>query len=356
AAPAAGTDPALDSGTDPAPAAGTDPAPDSGTDPAPSPGTASVPSPGTDPVPSPGTASVPSHGTDPAPAPDASAPDASVPAAPAPAPAPVPAPIPAPLAEPAPPAPPVKNTVLRRRLAIAAASLLAVGAVVAGVGYTVVTVGDADRDAGAPVWKFPAATKADAGKTAGPEGLAGVLVPYGTDWKPGPDLGEYGSDAQLSGAQATALRKESLSGLPRSQRKQLEKEIDRQKLTGMAMRSYLGADAGSFADDDPYTVSIVLAQMKSKAAVEDAATFQQDFLDALDVFRKGPKIEGHKNAQCFLPPADSDSGLDSMFCSAYQGDVLVTATADGVKPLDTKGVAALLRDQLDRIAEPGEAV
>jgi hypothetical protein len=45
-----------------------------------------------------------------------------------------------------------------------------------------------------------------------------------------------------------------------------------------------------------------------------------------------------------------------MFCSAYQGDILISATADGVKSLDTKSIAMLLAEQLDRIAEPGEAV
>ncbi|MFE9444753.1 hypothetical protein ACFYO2_38585 [Streptomyces sp. NPDC006602] len=255
------------------------------------------------------------------------------------------------------PPPPAKKPFLRGRIAAVAGSLVLVGAVVAGVGYTVVTVNDADRDAGAPVWTFPKTTSEDE-KAATAKGLAGVLVPYGTDgWTRGPDLGEYGSDAQLSGAQATALRKESLSDLPRSRRKKLEKEIDRQRITGMAMRSYLSSDADPLSENDgTYTVSIVLAQMESQAAVRDIATFQNEFLDALDVFRKGPAIKGHKNAECFLPPKDADEDLDSMYCSAYQGDVLLTATADGVKPLDTKGVAMLLAEQLDRIAEPGEAV
>jgi hypothetical protein len=258
----------------------------------------------------------------------------------------------------APVPPPAGKSFLRGRLAAVAGSLVLLGAVVAGAGYTVVTVNDADRDAGAPVWTFPKTTAEDE-KAATAEGLAGVLVPYGTDgWSRGPDLGEFGSDAQLSGAQATALRKESLSDLPRSQRRKLEKEIDRQRVKGMAMRSYLSSDADALSENEGiYTVSIVLAQMESRAAVRDMATFQNEFLEALDIFRKGPEIKGHKNAQCFLPPKDDeDDDLEGMYCSAYQGDVLLTAIADGVKPLDTKGVAMLLAEQLDRIAEPGEAV
>jgi hypothetical protein len=248
------------------------------------------------------------------------------------------------------PAEPVRNSALRRRIATVAGAVLVAGAVVVGVGFTVVTVNDADRDAGAPVWEFPRTT-ADEEKAPAAKGLGGMLVPYGTDtWTRGPDLGAYGSDAQLSGAEATALRKESLSGLPRTRRKRLEKEIDRQKLTGMAMRSYLGRDR------EIYTVGIVLVQMKSRGAVKDISTFQRGFLDALGVYGKGPEIKGHKNAECFLPPKDDDTDLDTMYCSAYEGDVLVTATAEGAELLDTEGVATLLRDQLDRIADPGEAI
>ncbi|MFE9678553.1 hypothetical protein ACFYO5_31345 [Streptomyces sp. NPDC006259] len=245
-----------------------------------------------------------------------------------------------------------------RRGALVAGSVLLAGAVVAGVGTTVVVVRDADRDAGTPTWEFPEAT-ADEPEAARRQGLAGMLVPYGGTggWRRGPDLGEFGSDVQLSGAQATALRKQSLSDLPRSQRRRLEKQIDKQRIKGMAMRSYYNHAADTYSDNaDIYTVSVVLSQMESRAAVRETATFQSEFLDALDVFRDGPEIKGHKNAKCFLPPKGHDSGLTTMLCSAYVGNILVSATADGVEPLDTKDVAEFLRTQLDRIAEPGEAV
>ncbi len=245
------------------------------------------------------------------------------------------------------PAPPAKKRLRLGRIAAVAGSVLLAGALVAGVGYTVVTVRDADRDAGAPLWKFPSDKPADT-KAATPSGLAGTLVPYGTDgWTRGPDHGEFGSDVALSGAQATALRKESLRDLPRTQRRQVEKQIDKAQITGMAMRSYVSEDT---------TVSIVLSQMDNRATVRGSSEFQIEVLDALDVFRDGPKIKGHKNAECFLSPKAEDEDLDYLFCSAHQGNVLITATADGARPLDTKGVAMLLAAQLDRIAEPGEAV
>jgi hypothetical protein len=187
-----------------------------------------------------------------------------------------------------------------------------------------------------------------------------MLVPYGTEgWSRGPDIGEFGSDASLSGPEATALRKEALRDLPRSQRRDLEKRIDKQHTKGIAMRSYLSTSSGfnsTLYANGAFTMSVELAQIEDKAAVKGMSTFQNEFLDALKIFRKGPEIKGHKNAKCFLPTKDKDEKLDMMVCSAYQGDVLVSATAYGAKPLDTKGVAMLLREQLDRIAEPGEAV
>lgn len=263
-----------------------------------------------------------------------------------------PVPEPAPVSEPSSSKKPARSG----RIAVVVSAVLLVGAVVAGTGYTVVTVNGADRDAGAPVWKFPK-VKQDSRTTATAHGLAGVLVPYGSDgWERGPDIGEFGSDAELSGARATALRKESLRELPRTERRRLAKEIDKQPVKGMAMRSYVSMDESYIYSEKAVTVSITLTRMQSRAAVRDLVRFQSEFVDALGVFRKGPAIKGHKDALCVLPPKDDDADLDAMACSAYVGDVLVVASAKGLNPLDTKSVATLLSEQLDRIAEPGEAV
>ncbi|MFE6335481.1 hypothetical protein ACFVOK_20050 [Streptomyces sp. NPDC057798] len=246
----------------------------------------------------------------------------------------------------------VEKSRRRKRVARVGGVLLLVAGLVAGVGQTVVTVRGADRDAGAPVWKFPKDGPADADEAERPSGLAGSLVPYGTyGWNRGPDLGEFGSDVSLGGAQATALRKESLRGLPRTQRRQMEEQVDKARITGMAMRTYVHREAGSV-----FTASIVLSEMENRSTVRGTSTFQSELLDSLGVFRDGPKIRGYKNARCFLTPKDEDTELDSLYCSAYQGSVLITLIADGVRPLNTDGVARLLRVQLDRIAEPGKAV
>lgn len=249
-----------------------------------------------------------------------------------------------------------------RIAAVAGSALLAV-AVLAGVGVTAVTVRDADRDAGAPTWKFPKPTaesrsEAKAKKAGSGKGLGDLLVPYGTDsWVQGPDLAEFGSDEEFDGPQAVALRKKSLSGLPRTQRKRLERQIDRQRVTGMAVRSYFSAEADGYgADGGISSVRIVLSRMKDKGAVRDSARYQNELFGAVDVFRKGPKIKGHPHAKCFLTPKGTAKELDGMICSAYVGDVLIALTADGAKPLDTDAVATLLRTQLNRIDEQGVAV
>ncbi|MEU6496795.1 hypothetical protein ABZ890_41575 [Streptomyces sp. NPDC046984] len=254
----------------------------------------------------------------------------------------------------APPEAPVKKRVRRGRIAAVAASVVLAGAVVGLVTTTAVIVQGADRDPGAPTWKFPPAPKDEAKQPKAASPLAAMLVPYGTgDWGRGPDIAEFGSDAALSGNEAAALRKEAIRDLPRTQRRRLEQQIDKQHTKGMAMRSYMNTSADG---SDSFTVSVELVQIEDKAAVRNISQFQNGFLEALRIFRKGPKIKGYKNAECFLPPAEKKEKLDMMLCSAYRGDVLVTATAYGVKPLHTDTVAELLREQLDRVAGTGEAV
>ncbi|WP_399886383.1 hypothetical protein ACGH7X_18090 [Streptomyces sp. BBFR51] len=259
--------------------------------------------------------------------------------------------------EPPPPAPGRRG---RRRIAAVTGALLLTGAVVGAVACTAVAVADADRDPGVPSWARPQPTEDQPAVTAEPGSLAWTLVPYRPDnWRRGPDLGEFGSDAVLNGNRTAALFKESLAGLPRTERKQLEKEIDRRPVKEMAMRSYaftMGENADRVAG--AATMTLVLARMEDQAAARSVTRGRNAFLEALDVFRDGPEIEGYEDAACFRAPSGSgdDEGLDAMFCSASTADIAVVATAEGVQPFDADGVAALLKDQLDRIVEPGKSV
>ncbi|SEE95102.1 hypothetical protein [Streptomyces sp. Ag109_O5-10] len=241
----------------------------------------------------------------------------------------------------------------RRRIGLFITAGVLAAAVVAGVAGTVVTVRAADRDPGAPHWSLPEQSKGAAATAQ--TGLQGMLLPYDDErYGRGPDLPGFGSDVRLTGAQATALRKESIKDLPRSQRQQLDRQIDRNPVKGMVMRSYVYT-AGN--EDDDYTMDVQLAQMENRATVRTIANAERELFDSLAIFRKGPQIAGYKNStSCFLPPAESGEKLDSMLCYGYVGDVLVTATATAAKPLDTKSAADMLHAQLERIKDPGAAV
>ncbi|OIJ64839.1 hypothetical protein WN71_026855 [Streptomyces mangrovisoli] len=241
-----------------------------------------------------------------------------------------------------------------RRIVAIAASVVVLGAVAGGVGYTVDTVRSADVDAGAPVWKLPKQAKDTTAKKADAKGLLGALVPFGTDdWNRGPDLDQFGAEVDLTGRQATELSKQALKDLPRTQRKQLEKAIDDEHIKGIAMRSYVRKAVDVDATSDTDTVlNIELAEMPDARN----STEYSEFLTELGVFRKGPAIKGFPHAKCFLPSKDAKEKLDGMYCSAVQGDVAVTLHATGAKPLQTKEVAQLLQQQLERIKDPGKAV
>ncbi|MGW1532170.1 hypothetical protein [Streptomyces aureus] len=253
---------------------------------------------------------------------------------------------------------PPRKRLRRGRVAAVSGAVLLVAAVIGGVGWTASTVDAADRAPGKPTWRLPKAAKDKdkSGKAKAATGLAGMLLPYDDAYTRGPDLGEFGADARLNGRQATALRKESLRDMPRTQRRRLEKEIDEEHIKGVVMRSYASADAYAVYKKQAFTARVTLSQMENQRTVRNISKAQNELLASLGIFRKGPKIDGHKNAGCFLPPKNSAEKLDMMFCSAYEGDVLVTATVSGIKPLDGPTVARFLTAQLDRITDPGEAV
>ncbi|MFI9762447.1 hypothetical protein ACIHFB_31500 [Streptomyces sp. NPDC051963] len=243
------------------------------------------------------------------------------------------------------------------RIAAAAGAVLLAGAVIGGVGYTVVSVRDADRKPGAPTWEFPAADRGDEKKSEqSASGLSALFLPFGTDgYKRGPDLAEFGTDEEFSGAQATALSKESVRDLPRSTRRNVEKLIDKQRIQGMALRSYVVGRA-DYNTTDAITFDVTLTRLADRAAVRRMATSYNQFLNATDVFRKGPTIEGHKSARCFLTPKGEDQELGSAFCTTSVGDILVNVTVDGPGPLDATFVSKLFAAQLNRIDDPGQAV
>ncbi|MET7287710.1 hypothetical protein [Streptomyces sp. NPDC005573] len=242
-----------------------------------------------------------------------------------------------------------------RVVAVVGTAVLAL-AVVAGVGCTAVTVNGADRAPGAPGWRLPDFAKREAAEEK-PAGIRAMLLSYGDRYGRGPDIGEFGSDTELSGRQATVLQKQSLRNLPRSERRLMEREIDKNPVKGIAMRSYVSTADAAHAGKNVFTVEIELSRMANQRIARSVGRAQRDFFDAVKVFTEGPEIEGHQDqAGCYVLPAGPDGKLGQMLCSGYVGDVLVIATATAAEPLDKKGVAEIVRAQLDRIKDPGEAV
>ncbi|MGA5322406.1 hypothetical protein ACPCIU_18460 [Streptomyces seoulensis] len=228
-------------------------------------------------------------------------------------------------------------------------------ATVAGIGCTAVVVHGADRSPGAPAWRLPQAAKERKGAEK-QSGLRALLLPFGEErYVRGPDVDKFGSDTELTGRQTSDLLRQSLRSIPRSQRQQLEKRFGKNPVKGMAVRSYAStvwAGDGSRV----FTVEMVLSR-SDRSTLRARNRSQQQFVDAMKIFRKGPAIKGHEDhAACFLPPAVDGEKLDSMSCSGYVGDIGVTAWIEGTAPLDLKGAADMMRAQFDRIKEPGEAV
>ncbi|MGW0603548.1 hypothetical protein [Streptomyces sp. NPDC002640] len=244
-----------------------------------------------------------------------------------------------------------------RRIAVISGTALVTAAAVGLSGFTVLTVRDADRDPGKPAWQHAQAADGPKRTTEEPDGLRGMLLPwdYRESLQEGPDIEEYGSDGELSGKEATELAKEGFKDLPRSQRKQIERAIDKRRVKGIALRSYTVQGRVG-----PYAVETVLTQVSSEkdarsAAVAERRIFQD--LTEMDVFSAGPKVPGQaKNAWCYLLEAEKKGQNEIMRCVGHHGEVTVTLTAYAPRPIEKKDIAGLMGKQLDRIETPGEAV
>ncbi|WP_277439384.1 hypothetical protein [Streptomyces sp. SPB162] len=241
----------------------------------------------------------------------------------------------------------------RRGLALGIAAALVAVAAGGGIGYAVLHQDDsADRKAADAPWKAPAPAKTgEFGVTSGGSHygrLGKLLLPMPQAYEPGPDVREFGNDVELDDKQAASMMKGSVAQLPKKQRKAVEKAIDDLHLQGAGMRTYRSGDG-------TYVVQIHIVQMKNKQAAAERTQYFDEFTKALGVFRNGPKIAGHDKARCVLPPTEPGEKLDEMTCQATEGDLLVTMDVTGSVPLHKTEAADLLRQQLDRIQDPGVA-
>ncbi|KND34360.1 hypothetical protein [Streptomyces acidiscabies] len=247
---------------------------------------------------------------------------------------------------------PAEKPARRGRTRVVLGSALLAAVVLAGAGYTVVTVRGAERDPGAARWEFPKPVAAPSEKPA--EGsLRALFVPYGTDgFRPGPDLESYGHDTEFTDRQATALRAQRLKDMPRKYRETVEKH----RIKSLALRTYLSAEANYLTDDTSYLVQVELTRYTDRGTVRLAVDGYRSLV-ASGYLDKGPVIKGHKDVTCFVTPNGKNKDtLDSFQCTAGVGDLVVALYATGSDPLDTKGVAAFVAKQLDRIGDAGRSV
>jgi hypothetical protein len=269
---------------------------------------------------------------------------------------------PAPLPEPAdaPEAPgaqaPAAGPGRARRIVLAALPfVLVLGAVGGAATYTKVTVDGADRSVETTAWKVsdrePGKDPArDTSRGRADTALSKLMLPVPDGYRLGPDDGEHGNDDEVDGERAVAAMKESNRGLAGKERRAYDKQIDKLRVQGIAFRSYA-------TQEDDLEVHAAIVRMKDKEAVRDFYTFQTGLFDALGIFREGPKVKGHtRKAACYLQPEDGDSEIEDMVCAAYDGELSISYSASGIKPVDKAAVAELLKDQLDHITSPGEYI
>ncbi|MFG2588171.1 hypothetical protein [Streptomyces sp. NPDC048438] len=268
--------------------------------------------------------------------------------------APLPEPLDAPDAADTPVAP-SRSRRARRILLTALPFVLVLGAVGGAAAYTKITVDSADRTVETIPWKV---SDREAGKD--PAGaidrgrsdteLSKLLLPVPEGYRLGPDDGEHGNDDEVDGRRAVAAMKESSRGLAGKKRREYEKRIDKLRVQGLALRSYV-------SEGNDLEVHAEIVRMKDKNAVRNFYTFQTELFDLVGIFRDGPKVKGHtRKATCYLQPKDSESGIEDMVCAAYDGELSITYRATGIKPVDKAAVAELLKDQLDHITSPGEYI
>ncbi|SEO36713.1 hypothetical protein [Actinacidiphila rubida] len=246
----------------------------------------------------------------------------------------------------------------RRRLALGTAAALVAVAAAGGVGYTVLHHGGSGAAEAAPStaatpWKEPApsVTKAFGARSGGSHygSLALLLLPVPDNYGPGPDVDAFGNDVVLDAHQAQDLVKGDVTDLPAKERKAIQADVDALRIEGAGLRTYT-------QHDNQLVIQMEIVQMKNKDGARAETRFFTSFTKALGVFRSGPKISGHPQATCVLPPKEHHAALEEMYCQATEGDLMVKMTASGTLPLEKAEAADLLHKQLDRVRDPGQAV
>ncbi|WP_328926389.1 hypothetical protein OG429_18330 [Streptomyces sp. NBC_00190] len=274
--------------------------------------------------------------------------------APAQAPAEAVAPAAAPAAAPEPAKP--ARTVGRKKLALIAAGVAAAVLVGGGVwGFS--AIAGADRTAPTAYWvaageRVPTAEEA---AEVPPNALTGKLLPVPGGFTPGPDLDGDGNNFFVSGEKAVETLKEAREGLSSSERKKRDDMLAGLKLKGLAGRGYTGRHGDLVVE-----VSIMQADPQALGTFSEIT---KKLLEFAGDGREAPKVDGFPDAKCSLLAVGEDEKdnekkekVDSLYCVAVQGDVLVNFRAYGRTPFQTSDAVGFFKNQLSHLKSPGESV
>ncbi|WP_406183481.1 hypothetical protein [Streptomyces sp. NBC_01006] len=264
------------------------------------------------------------------------------------APAPAPAPEPSPTASHE--APEHARTAGRKKASLVAAGVAV--AVLAGGGiWAASALAQADRDAPTAYWvadgeRMP---KTEERAQVPPNALTGKLLPVPSGFSLGPDLDADGNDFYVSGAQAVESLDEAREGLSTSERKKRGDMLAGLKLKGLAGRGYTGRQG-----DLVMEVRIMQADPQALGAFSEVT---KKLLEYTGDGREAPKVDGFADAKCSLVAVGEEKKekIDSVYCVAVQGDVLVNFRAYGRMPLPTSEAVGFFKDQLSHLKSPGES-
>ncbi|MFD5185269.1 hypothetical protein ACFWMQ_22245 [Streptomyces sp. NPDC058372] len=251
------------------------------------------------------------------------------------------------------PAAPAPRRGVRRLLTVGVPVVLVLAVCGGTLAWTAETAAKADKKVSTERWGELAEPGKDPAERAY-EGrhdteLSKLLLPASEVYALGPDSGEQGNDSEVDGAEAVAAAKETLRGMPQKLRRDMEKQLDRSGVEGIALRTY------ARTDDDTFLAGMSIGVLNDAKAVRERHRSTAKLFRALGV-DKGPKIEGHRDAACFRFKGEKKKDVQELYCTAAKGNHLVSMTAELPGVGSVKEPAKLFRDQLDHLVSPGEYV
>lgn len=242
----------------------------------------------------------------------------------------------------------------RRKKVLLSAAAVAAALLVGGGVWAVSALVGADRTAPTAYWVEAGGKLPEAEHPAPVPGndLTSRLLPAPSGFEPGPDIPGEGKDFYVSGEQAVESFKEARKGLSGSERKKRDDMLADLKLKGLAGRSY--ASTGMVVE-----IRLVQADPKAVGAFADVS---RKMLAVMGDDRDAPTVDGYPDAKCTRMSVGDEKKkenmIDSFYCVAVQGDVMVNFRAYGPQTagLSKTEATSLLRNQLSRLKSPGESV